>query len=88
MRLGKSDGIRLIMVCEISKIHANRVPRFGSSKKLLVPILEAQKRHPVPKLKKGTLSSGTSPVFQSMEVGPTTPTPPTRREFSQADEMT
>ena len=57
----------------ISKIHAKRVPRAASSKKDPVPIIpEAQKRHPVPKpeAQKGTMSSGTSSVFPSMEVPP------------------
>ena len=64
------------MAWKIIKIHAKRVPRVGSSKKDPVPIPEAQKRHPVPNLEaqKGALSSGTSPVYPSMEVPP--PPPP------------
>ena len=40
----KCDGIRLIMAWRISKIHAKRVPRVGSSKKDRVPIPKAKKK--------------------------------------------
>ena len=51
IRLEKCDGIRLIIAGKTRKIHAKWVLRAGSSKKYPVPILEAQKGHPVPKLK-------------------------------------
>ena len=43
LRLGKNDGIRLIMAREIRKYMLNQVSRVGSSKKHPVPILKAQK---------------------------------------------
>ena len=63
LRLEKSDGIQLMMAWKISKINASRVPRVVGSKK-----------HPSQfwKLKKETLSSGTSLVLPSMKV----PLPP------------
>ena len=58
----------------------------GSSKKDPVPIPEAQKGHPMPKLEaqKGTLSSGTSPVLPSMKVPPP-PGPRTTNDYVQLD---